>query len=108
MWDDTLATMASEWANACVYEHGQPDGFDDQLSFDQLGQNIAITTDASTDVYEYGMEAWYYSEKPFYDLETNSCEPGEVCGHYTQVQSVTQWHAERMRVIAVAMYTGYC
>ena len=85
MWDDTLAELASEWANSCFYAHGQPDGFEDRVQWDQLGQNLAISTDASTDIYEIGMNGWYHGEKPFYDLESNSCQAGEQCGHYTQV-----------------------
>jgi hypothetical protein len=71
-WDDGLAEVAATWAAGCVFEH----------STTQYGENLAAFSASveSADV----VDAWF-SEIEFYDYATDSCEAGEMCGHYTQV-----------------------
>lgn len=71
-WDEDLAEIATEWADGCVFEH----------STGQTGENLAA--------YSYEVEPaevveGWFSEIEYYDYETDSCERGQQCGHYTQV-----------------------
>jgi pathogenesis-related protein 1 len=81
-WSASAEAVAQGWANRCVYEHN-PGRSADGIS---RGENIAATapggrTDA-TPAYVVGLWA---GEWPDYTYATNSCAPGKVCGHYTQV-----------------------
>ncbi|KAK1402041.1 pathogenesis-related protein 1-like [Heracleum sosnowskyi] len=72
-WDDTLANYASNYANQhsgdCVLQHsGGP-----------YGENLYGGPGAKDAV-----SAWV-EEKQYYDHNSNTCAPGETCGHYTQV-----------------------
>jgi hypothetical protein len=35
-------------------------------------------------MFDQGLGMWW-AEKAHYDLATNTCKPGQVCGHYTQL-----------------------
>ncbi len=76
-WSETLEESAAEWAEElasnCSFEHSVGD----------YGENIWIgTADAFT--IDDVVEAWG-SEEQYYDYTDNSCEAGQVCGHYTQI-----------------------
>ena len=72
-FDDGLSRTAQAWAARCVFEH----------STEELGENLAFFSgDASTPGDVVGIWA---DEDVFYDYAANACDPGEVCGHYTQV-----------------------
>ena len=71
-WDDGLASIAEDWAAGCVFEH----------SMGETGENLAIFS-WSVQPAEV-VDAWF-SEIAFYDYASNSCAPGEMCGHYTQL-----------------------
>ncbi|XP_077862106.1 cysteine-rich venom protein kaouthin-2-like [Saccoglossus kowalevskii] len=70
-WDEELALLAQNWSSGCVFQHPT-------FPID-YGQNLATHSDIVDAIY-----AWY-SEHVYYDYETASCDPGKVCGHYTQV-----------------------
>ncbi|XP_071511442.1 cysteine-rich venom protein-like [Diadema antillarum] len=77
VWDDSLATMAQQWSDGCVYEHGNPTNIS---PFDPVGQNLWAGT-----FYDDGTHATqsWYDEVTDYNYESNQCSA--VCGHYTQV-----------------------
>jgi pathogenesis-related protein 1 len=81
-WSASAETVAQAWANRCVYEHN-PGRNADGIS---RGENIAATAPGgradATPAYVVGLWA---GEWPDYTYATNSCAPGKVCGHYTQV-----------------------
>ena len=79
VWDEALAEISLEWINHldvdnnCQMEHNWDSG---------LGENLMWAT--------YYMDArevveWWASEEAFYDYNSNTCEEGEMCAHYTQV-----------------------
>ena len=79
VWDEELAEVSLEWLqhleinNDCRMEHNWDS---------PLGENLMWAT--------YYMDAesvvnGWASEEAFYDYESNSCQPGEMCGHYTQI-----------------------
>ncbi|CAH1789267.1 unnamed protein product, partial [Owenia fusiformis] len=79
-WDEELEVLAQEWADACVWSHGQPDR--DSYPYSFIGQNIQAWEWTYDE--ERSMDSWYI-EKNDYTYETNSCAPGKQCGHYTAV-----------------------
>ncbi|KAG9134878.1 hypothetical protein Leryth_001210 [Lithospermum erythrorhizon] len=47
------------------------------------GENVYWGSDTSFSPFHCA-EAWV-DEKKLYNYETNSCNPGQDCGHYTQI-----------------------
>ena len=78
-WSTDLEDIARNYAEGCVFEHNEDRS--DTVS-GTVGENIAAATWEATGVYVVNMWA---SEVEYYDYETNSCEDGEQCGHYTQI-----------------------
>lgn len=76
-WSDSVAVVAQAWADNCTWQHNPGRGF--------LGENIFggsgnwLSNGALSAV-----ELWA-AEDEFYDYASNSCQSGEVCGHYTQI-----------------------
>ncbi|OWM65895.1 hypothetical protein CDL15_Pgr015320 [Punica granatum] len=81
MWDSDLERYARWWAGQrkldCKPEHSFPEN-----DF-KLGENIYWGSGSSWGPRD-AVSAWADEEK-YYTYETNSCESGKVCGHYTQI-----------------------
>ncbi|KAL3319874.1 hypothetical protein Ciccas_001449 [Cichlidogyrus casuarinus] len=77
-WDDKLAKTAAVLANKCKMEH---DKAEDRKTpnYEYVGQNLAAGPQVDQFV---GM---WYGEYKDYTYKSNSCVPGKMCGHYTQV-----------------------
>lgn len=95
IWSDSLAAYAQEWANHlastnnCQMRHRPNSGRFKQ----QYGENLwwaspRIWSDGITEVQKITIgrvvKDWA-DEKPFYNYRNNSCQPGQQCGHYTQL-----------------------
>lgn len=78
-WDATLAAYALSWG-----QH-QRDYFDCDLQHSRgpYGENLFWGSSTDFTAAE-AVDSWV-SEREFYNYQNNSCSPGEVCGHYTQV-----------------------
>jgi len=74
-WDTATATVAANWAATCIYDHNPNRGF--------LGENIYWQT-GSAATPASAMTFWG-NEANFYNWATNTCLPGQDCGHYTQI-----------------------
>ena len=78
-WSDDLATQAGQWASQCTFGHSGRPG---------VGENIYITTNPSSAPINLNpqqpVQSWD-DEKQYYDYNNNTCEPGKMCGHYTQI-----------------------
>jgi hypothetical protein len=72
-WDDELAAVAQAYAEECIWEH----------SDNPYGENLYANTGTGTTPQDV-VDGWV-SEVDFYDYASNTCDPGEMCGHYTQV-----------------------
>ncbi|MEP5614197.1 MAG: pathogenesis-related family 1 protein [Cyclobacteriaceae bacterium] len=76
-WSDELAASATEWAEElasnCTFQH----------SSGSYGENLWKGTSGAFAIEDV-VESWG-SEKQHYNYDNNSCDDGEVCGHYTQV-----------------------
>lgn len=79
-WDRRLAKLAQTWANKCIWEHGMPLN---NYPIRTLGQNLAAAAWDSISAKE--VLRMFVDEKKHYHYESNTCDPNEMCGHYTQV-----------------------
>jgi pathogenesis-related protein 1 len=76
-WSASVADVAQAWADNCTWQHNPGRG--------SLGENIFagsghwLASGASSAVNLWAAEA------DDYDYATNTCAPGKVCGHYTQI-----------------------
>ena len=78
VYDTDLEVVSAEWiahlaSNGCMLEHN----WDSPLGENLFWSNYPASPEAV-------VESWA-SEVQYYDYETNSCEDGQMCGHYTQV-----------------------
>lgn len=93
--------MAEAWAEKCQWYHGQAIDPPTTLGYSVVGQNLyAISGVNSINITNITL-VWY-NEKVFYNYGTGDCQPNQMCGHYTQVNSwktVTCW---RFVVILIA------
>jgi pathogenesis-related protein 1 len=80
VWDDGLADIARAHAEECRFEHNTDAGSGYPGS---VGENLYIRGSAS--VTPADVVGLWAAEAQAYDYATNSCEPGKVCGHYTQL-----------------------
>lgn len=76
-WDTKVAADAQAWADGCDFKH------DPKLGSLKQGQNIYAS--AGSVPTPEGVVGNWVSEVSDYDYASNSCAPGQVCGHYTQV-----------------------
>lgn len=77
-WSPTLANYAQEWAEKLLrenkFEHRQDSPY---------GENLASASGQQLSPQRV-VDMWG-DEVQFYNYNNNSCTPGEMCGHYTQV-----------------------
>ncbi|XP_069136877.1 uncharacterized protein [Argopecten irradians] len=85
-WDPTLARIAQSYADRCIWGHSTANARSSGSGFDYVGENLFVSTysDVSPSA---AVEAWE-GEKKDYHYDTMKCNPGKMCGHYTQVV----WH----------------
>jgi uncharacterized protein YkwD len=72
-WDPAIAAVAQAYAEVCVFEHSMGD----------YGENLYVNTGFQATPADV-VTSWV-SEVEFYDYDSGSCVPNEMCGHYTQV-----------------------
>ena len=76
VWDNNVADFARRYAStlagSCRLVH----------SGGRYGENLA---GSSGDLSGTGAVKLWVDEKVFYDYNSNTCQSGRVCGHYTQV-----------------------
>ena len=77
-WDDNLAAFAQDWANQLAasgtFQHRTPN---------QFGENIWEGTAGAFKPVD-AVASWA-AEAQNFDLNTNTCADGQVCGHFTQL-----------------------
>ena len=78
VWDDKVASVAQAWADQLAasgsFEHSQGSGFGENLWGGTAGRFPMTSV----------VDSWGNEVKDF-DLNTNNCAEGKVCGHFTQV-----------------------
>ena len=79
VWDEALAEISLEWLNHldldnnCQMEHNWDSPLGENLMWATFYMNAQEIVDG------------WASEEAFYDYNSNTCEDGEMCSHYTQV-----------------------
>jgi hypothetical protein len=86
-WKPELAATAGAWGDMCIDNMAPIGLIDHNPNRSQghpyyVGENIYASSGNAT--AQGAVNAWA-SEEQYYDYPTNTCDPGEVCGHYTQV-----------------------
>lgn len=106
-----LQEVAQAYATECIWGHN-PNRSLQAPSFEHVGEDLYITTAPDSDVdYKAAVQSWY-NEVADYDYATGQCNPGKVCGHYTQVrihllQTMTQVNSCFLQVVwATSKYVG--
>ena len=78
VWDNNVAAVAQDWANQIAasgnFAHRQNNAFGENIWAGSSG--FFLVTDA--------VNGWG-SEVANYDFATDTCAPGKVCGHFTQL-----------------------
>jgi pathogenesis-related protein 1 len=72
-WDPAIAAVAQAYSENCVFEH----------SNGRYGENLYANYGSNASPAD--VVGGWVSEVEFYDYASNSCQPNEICGHYTQV-----------------------
>ena len=80
-WSDAAASAAQAWANGCSWKH------DPALGTLGMGQNIYAvgSTSPSVSATPAQVVGSWVGEAANYHHDTNTCDAGKVCGHYTAV-----------------------
>lgn len=78
-WDDELADDALEYGEGCVWAHDPTREFRDSVA----GENLAASTSPSAT--PASLNQLWIDEKTDWSCAQDRCDPGAVCGHYTQV-----------------------
>lgn len=73
-WNASAQAVAQAWANTCTWAHNGGRG--------NLGENLYGSAGATTNTAS--VVSWA-AEAQYYNLATNTCIAGQVCGHYTQL-----------------------
>ncbi|XP_033126037.1 uncharacterized protein LOC117124024 [Anneissia japonica] len=83
-WDQPLASMAQQYAELCIWDHGQVEN--NTSSFSPIGQNLWLGGGKPTNSPSglSATQAWY-NEVRYYDYNSRKCSDGKLCGHYTQL-----------------------
>ena len=81
VWNSELAQVAQNYAEQCNFAHNG-DRISQQATFSSVGENLYASSGAAD--YPGAVQSWY-DEVTDYNYNSNECNPGAVCGHYTQV-----------------------
>lgn len=102
-WDPQLAATAAAWVAMCR-DQAAPSGLIDHNPDRSVGQPYYVGENVfgaggmpHFGTPEQAVTSWA-SELASYDYATNTCEPGKICGHYTQIV----WRASLKLGCAVA------
>lgn len=80
--------MAQEYSSKCNWGHNSNRVSEAKAlgyAGNSVGENLYVTSGKSVVMADV-VNAWY-NEKKDYHYNTNNCNPGKVCGHYTQVHA---------------------
>lgn len=87
-WNRTLALIAQEYANKCLFVHNNQRTSQVNGEFDYVGENLYISW-GMPNPHSSAVESWNEEKKDY--VYGTGCIPQKVCGHYTQV---IWWNSE--------------
>uniref|UniRef100_A0A4W3GGJ6 SCP domain-containing protein n=1 Tax=Callorhinchus milii TaxID=7868 RepID=A0A4W3GGJ6_CALMI len=73
-WDYKLERVSKGYAARCIWDHNPKRG--------KSGENLFVSTGT---IHAETAVIFWYNEISDYTFDTNSCVPGKMCGHYTQM-----------------------
>ncbi|XP_058162641.2 peptidase inhibitor 16 isoform X1 [Dasypus novemcinctus] len=73
-WDEDLAVFAKGYAQNCTWAHNPQRGWRGENLFTSTGMELNLPL---------AVEEWF-REIEFFNFSTNTCQPDQMCGHYTQ------------------------
>jgi pathogenesis-related protein 1 len=73
-WNCQLAKEAQTWVDKGVYKH----------SSTSFGENLASSAPGNGAIATKGSMLWL-NEKKYWNNKAATCQPGQQCGHYTQM-----------------------
>ncbi|XP_065125082.1 peptidase inhibitor 15-like [Paramisgurnus dabryanus] len=76
VWNEELRLVAESYAAKCIWDHNPA------LPNLTMGENLFVTTGPLN--ITKAMLDWF-EENRDYDFDSNSCNEGKMCGHYTQM-----------------------
>ena len=86
IYSEELEGIAQEIADRCVFGHSDREERNSKSpSFTQVGENIYVGAGLPVNYTDIIARQWGFNEAANYNYELNSCTPGQMCGHYTQV-----------------------
>ncbi|VDK24289.1 unnamed protein product [Taenia asiatica] len=80
VYSKELEKLAAEWVAKCIYEHPDVAKYP---QYGNCGQNLAVSGGSGRNLVR--MATGWWDEVHDYTYDTNTCAPGKVCGHYTQM-----------------------
>ncbi|XP_033120160.1 protein jagged-1b-like [Anneissia japonica] len=88
VWDENLATLAQQWSEECIWDHGFPEP--NLSKFSSYGQNLWLGSGSADNPPDGAVatQSWY-NEQRMYTYETRECTG--VCDHYYQVVWATSY-----------------
>lgn len=90
IWSEKLASMAQNYANklkleqSCKLVHGQAKGVGENLYWASAISYSTGEIEIQKKTAKQVADSWG-SERAHYQYSSNSCAPGEICEHYTQM-----------------------
>ena len=88
VYDEELERIAQEFAERCIFGHSDRDERNFKSpSFVQVGENINIRGGFPVNYTEIIARLWGSNEAVDYNYQSNSCNLGRMCYHYTQVMN---------------------
>jgi pathogenesis-related protein 1 len=86
-WSKELAQLAQLAADKCRFEHTPSAERTNVAGFSYVGENLYVATPPSANTQEQikRMVDGWVAERTDYNYSKNTCKPGKMCGHYTQV-----------------------
>ena len=88
VYSEELETIAQTFADRCSFTHSNRTERNSlSQSFVQVGENIYFGAGIPVNLTDIIVNRFGFSEATHYNYESNSCNPGRVCGHYTQVMN---------------------
>jgi len=74
VWNCQIAQVAQNYSAQCVFQHSMNPNY---------GENLYASSGLNST--PQNVVADWVAEDAFYNYNTNTCQAGKVCGHYTQV-----------------------
>ena len=95
VYNEELEGIAQEFAERCIFDHSDREERNSKSPmFTQVGENIYVGAGLPVNYTDIIARQWGFDEAVDYNYQSNTCTPGRVCGHYTQVMDNSNVHLD--------------